>query len=123
MEQIAADLLPETKPENNGNLAALGFLTLGRRTDRKVDDNVYDDRIDVISRGLLGLTVGCARCHDHKLEPIPTTDYYALYGILRSSTEPSSYPVLAPQPDSPERQDFEQRNQTAVSEYIRVHAF
>jgi len=123
MEQIAADLLPETKPENNANLAALGFLTLGRRTDRKVDDNVYDDRIDVISRGLLGLTVGCARCHDHKLEPIPTTDYYALYGILRSSTEPSSYPVLAPQPDSPERQDFEQRNQAAVSEYIRVHAF
>ena len=123
MEQIAADLLPETKPDNNGNLAALGFLTLGRRTDRRVDDNVYDDRIDVISRGLLGLTVGCARCHDHKLEPIPTTDYYALYGILRSCTEPSSYPALAPQPDSPERQDFEQRNQAAVSEYIRVHAF
>ena len=123
MEQIAADLLPETKPENNGNLAALGFLTLGRRTDRRVDDNVYDDRIDVISRGLLGLTAGCARCHDHKLEPIPTADYYALYGIFKSCTEPVSYPVLAPQPDSPERKDFEERNHAAVSEYIRVHAF
>jgi hypothetical protein len=123
MEQIAADLLPETKPENNGNLAALGFLTLGRRTDRRVDDNVYDDRIDVISRGLLGLTAGCARCHDHKLEPIPTADYYALYGILKSCTEPQVYPALAPQPDSPDRKDFEVRNHAAVSEYLRVHAF
>jgi hypothetical protein len=123
LEQLAADLLPETKPENNQNLAALGFLTLGRRTDRRVDDNVYDDRIDVISRGLLGLTAGCARCHDHKLEPIPTTDYYALYGILRSCSEPSAYPALAPQPDSPERTEYEQKNRTARSEYIRVHAF
>ena len=123
MEQIAADLLPETKPEDNGSLAALGFLTLGRRTDRRVDDNVYDDRIDVISRGLLGLTVGCARCHDHKLEPIPTADYYALYGVLRSCSEPAAYPALAPQPASPERKDFEERNHAAVSEYIRVHAF
>jgi hypothetical protein len=122
-EQIAADLLPETTPENNGNLAALGFLTVGRRTDRRVDDNVYDDRIDVISRGLLGLTAGCARCHDHKLEPIPTADYYALYGILKSCSEPQVSPALAPQPDSPDRKDFEARNHAAVSEYLRVHAF
>lgn len=123
MEQIAADLLPEANPDDNRNLAALGFLTLGRRTDRRVDDNVYDDRIDVISRGLLGLTAGCARCHDHKLEPIPTTDYYALYGMLRSCSEPSTYPALKPQPDSPEKREYEEKNKTARGEYIRVHAF
>jgi hypothetical protein len=123
LEQIAADLLPESNPNDNRNLAALGFLTLGRRTDRRVDDNVYDDRIDVISRGLLGLTVGCARCHDHKLEPIPTTDYYALYGMLRSCTEPATYPALKPQPDSPERREYEEKNTAARKEYIRIHAF
>ena len=122
MEQLAADLLPEFKPDNNGSLAALGFLTLGRRTDRRVDENVYDDRIDVISRGLLGLTVGCARCHDHKLEPIPTADYYSLFGILRSCTEPASYPVLKPQPETPESREFEKLNKPACTEYIRVHA-
>src|SRR6185295_6994351 len=46
-----------------------------------------DDRIDVISRGTLGLTVGCARCHDHKFDPIPTKDYYSLYGVFAGSTE------------------------------------
>ncbi|MEI6715183.1 MAG: PSD1 and planctomycete cytochrome C domain-containing protein [Verrucomicrobiota bacterium] len=122
MEQLAADLLPGFKPDQNASLAALGFLTLGRRTDRRVDENVYDDRIDVISRGLLGLTVGCARCHDHKLEPIPTTDYYSLFGILRSCTEPESYPVLKPQADTPESREFDKLNRVACAEYIRVHA-
>jgi hypothetical protein len=49
---------------------------------------ITDDRIDVIGRGLLGLTVGCARCHDHKFDPIPSRDYYAMYSILNSSDEP-----------------------------------
>src|SRR5258708_39729619 len=73
VEQIAADLLPQ-KPDDNRTLVALGFLTVGRRHDAKVDDNVYDDRIDVMCRGLMGLTVGCSRCHDHKLEPVPPPD-------------------------------------------------
>jgi hypothetical protein len=83
IEQLAADRLRDRRP---GSVAALGFLTLGRRFANSTHD-VIDDRIDVVSRGLLGLTVTCSRCHDHKFDPIPTTDYYALYGIFAACTE------------------------------------
>ena len=116
-EQLAADLLPGADPRDNSRLAALGFLNLGRRYDRKVDDNNIDDRIDLISRGLLGLTAGCARCHDHKLEPIPTKDYYALYGIFKSCAEPAIYPVLLPQPASPESAAYDAENRKARTDY------
>ncbi len=85
IRQMAADLLPE--PEKTANLPALGFLTLGRRFLNNIND-IIDDRIDVICRGTMALTVGCARCHDHKFDPIPASDYYSLYGVLRSSHEP-----------------------------------
>ncbi|MGI9444179.1 MAG: PSD1 and planctomycete cytochrome C domain-containing protein [Rubripirellula sp.] len=82
--QLSAD---RTDPTNeNGNLEAMGFLTLGRQFLNPLD--TIDDRIDVITRGLLGLTVACARCHDHKFDPIPTEDYYALGGIIASSQRP-----------------------------------
>jgi len=82
--QLSAD---RTDPTNeNGNLEAMGFLTLGRQFLNPLD--TIDDRIDVIARGLLGLTVACARCHDHKFDPIPTEDYYALGGIIASSQRP-----------------------------------
>src|SRR5947208_13255976 len=76
--------MPE--PQNQRDLAAMGFLTLGRRFLGVVHD-IIDDRIDVLMRGTQGLTVGCARCHDHKFDPIPTKDYYSLYGIFYGSTE------------------------------------
>ncbi len=85
VRQLAADLLPE--PERAANLPALGFLTLGRRFLNNIND-IIDDRIDVVCRGTMALTVGCARCHDHKFDPIPAADYYSLYGVLRSSHEP-----------------------------------
>lgn len=82
--QLAGD---RTDPENKaGNLDAMGFLTLGRRFLNPLD--TIDDRVDVISRGLLGMTVTCARCHDHKFDPIPSADYYSLAGIIFSSDEP-----------------------------------
>ena len=56
----------------------MGFLTLGRRFLNQIPD-IVDDRIDVVCRGTMALTVGCARCHDHKFDPIPTADYYSLY--------------------------------------------
>jgi hypothetical protein len=84
--QISADLLLEEKLCDREDLAAMGFLTLGRRFIG-VEPEIIDDRIDVVTRGLLGLTVSCARCHDHKFDPIPTTDYYALYGVFKSSRE------------------------------------
>lgn len=81
--QIAAD---QVVPAKSPDLAAMGFLTLGRRF-LGVTHDIIDDRIDVVTRGTLGLTVACARCHDHKFDPIPTRDYYALYGVFLSSAE------------------------------------
>jgi hypothetical protein len=92
--QIAADwLVKEGLPERE--LAAMGFLTLGRRFLNNIND-IIDDRLDVISRGTMALTVTCARCHDHKFDPIPTADYYSLYGVLRSSTEPKDHKNAMP---------------------------
>lgn len=90
VEQLAADRLPAGDPQS---LAAMGFLTVGRRFLNNPHD-IIDDRIDVVSRGMLGLTVSCARCHDHKFDPIPTSDYYSLYGVFASSTEPKEGPLL-----------------------------
>ncbi|MFT5323241.1 MAG: hypothetical protein ACI8P0_001088 [Planctomycetaceae bacterium] len=92
--QIAADwLVKEGLPESE--LAAMGFLTLGRRFLNNIND-IIDDRLDVISRGTMALTVTCARCHDHKYDPIPQADYYSLYGVLRSSTEPKDHKNAMP---------------------------
>src|SRR5262249_51063738 len=91
VEQVAADLLPEG--EEPGRLAALGFLTVGRRFLNNNDD-IIDDRIDVVTRGLMGLTVQCARCHDHKFDPVPSEDYYSLYGVFASSAEPPDLPLI-----------------------------
>ncbi len=87
IEQLAADQLD--LGDDKRPLAALGFLTLGRKflNDYQL---INDDRIDVATRGLMGLTVACARCHDHKFDPIPTADYYSLFGIFNSSEEVAS---------------------------------
>ncbi len=97
--QIAGDLLPET----NGRLErlpALGYLALGPIYYKdagcagKAESDEVDDRIDTLCRGFLGLTVSCARCHDHKFDPIPTQDYYALAGIF-ASTQYREAPLAA----------------------------
>ena len=81
--QLAADQIP-TAPKKDH--AALGFLSLGQNPNRDVDlPDVVDDKIDLVTRGLLGLTVSCARCHDHKFDPIPTKDYYSLYGVFANT--------------------------------------
>ena len=71
----------------------MGFLTLGRGFDNNLHDQI-DDRIDTVTRGLLGLTVACARCHDHKYDAIPTADYYSLYGVFASSEAPLELPLI-----------------------------
>ncbi|MFT5122699.1 MAG: hypothetical protein ACI9TH_002838 [Kiritimatiellia bacterium] len=91
IEQLAADQL-DTSAEPR-TLAAMGFLTVGRRFLNKTPE-IIDDRIDVVTRGFMGLTVYCARCHDHKYDPILTADYYALYGIFDNSHEPKELPVI-----------------------------
>ncbi len=92
LEQLAADQLD--LPADSPDLAAMGLLTLGRMFDRNRHD-VIDDQIDVVGRGFLGLTLACARCHDHKFDPIPTADYYSLYGVFASSGEPLNRPRIA----------------------------
>ncbi len=92
IQQIAADKI--VSGEDKGALAAMGFLTLGRRFLNRIPD-IIDDRIDVVARGTMALTVGCARCHDHKFDPIPTKDYYSLYGVFASSIEPKDLPLIA----------------------------
>jgi hypothetical protein len=93
--QIAAD---QAAPDDKRSLAALGFLTLGRRFTGVTKD-IIDDRIDVVTRSTMGLTVGCARCHDHKYDPIPTRDYYSLYGVFQSCLERI---VPISEPESPD---------------------
>ncbi len=103
LEQLAADQLDlgdDPRP-----LAALGFLTLGQRFLNSQHD-IIDDRIDVVSRGLLGLTVTCARCHDHKFDPIPTRDYYALHGVFASSPEPRVPPLILRKSEKPPYESY-----------------
>ncbi|MDG1833374.1 MAG: DUF1549 domain-containing protein, partial [Verrucomicrobiota bacterium] len=104
IEQLAADKLD--LGEDKTPLTALGFLTLGARFSGNIHD-ILDDRIDVTTRGLMGLTVSCARCHDHKYDPIPTADYYSLYGVFRSASEPTLQPTFQPAPDTEERRAFD----------------
>ena len=90
-EQIAGDLLPYASSEERlENQVATGFLALGAHDLNEIDQkqfdmDVADEMINVTTRSMLALSVGCARCHDHKFDPIPTKDYYAMAGIFRSS--------------------------------------
>ncbi|MEN9576645.1 MAG: hypothetical protein RL077_645 [Verrucomicrobiota bacterium] len=90
-EQIAGDLLPASDPkQRDSQRIATGFLAMGAKAFEEQNAEIFrmdviDEQIEVISRSVLGLSVGCARCHDHKFDPIPTADYYALAGILRST--------------------------------------
>ena len=96
IKQVAADKLPPSP--DNSDLAAMGFLLLGRRF-LNVQPDVIDDRLDVLIRGTQGLTIGCARCHDHKFDAITQKDYYGLYSVFASSLEPKELPVVG-KPDS-----------------------
>jgi hypothetical protein len=107
-EQLAADRLVASGQAPPSAQAAMGFLTLGRRFLNNVHD-IIDDRIDVVTRGLMGLTVGCARCHDHKYDPIPQKDYYSLYGVFASSAEPKDLPLVAEPEPTPEYEAFQAR--------------
>ena len=114
IEQLAADQL--ALGDDKRPLAAMGFLTLGRRFLNNQHD-IIDDRIDVVTRGLMGLTVTCARCHDHKFDPIPTTDYYSLYGVFASSIEPKELPLIGEVKRTPEVIAFEKELEKREAEY------
>jgi hypothetical protein len=103
-DQIGADLVEPRQPP--WRLAALGFLTLGRLFDDNPHDQI-DDQIDTVTRGLLGLTVACARCHDHKYDAITTDDYYGLYGVFASTERPYRLPLIESPAAVPGGPEFE----------------
>ena len=107
--QLAADkVLAQQEALPPSSLAALGFLTVN---DTFLGDRLLqnDDRIDVIGRGLMGLTVSCARCHDHKYDPIPSKDFYSLYSVLNSSTVPDELPKIGESSDKAAGAAFQQK--------------
>ena len=119
IEQVAADKLE--LGDDKQPLAAMGFLTLGRRFLNNPHD-IIDDRIDVVTRGMMGLTVSCARCHDHKYDPIPIADYYSLYGVFASSHEPGDKPFISDAIDPIQRAAFDEerkRREDKLNNYKR----
>ena len=100
-DQLAADLMPTSKSQP-GTLAALGFLTGGDQFQGNRND-IINDQIDVVSKGFLGTTVSCARCHDHFFDPVPTRDYYSLHGIFNSCIEPEELPIIGRPEDQKEQ--------------------
>jgi len=116
LEQLAADLLPDaTAPD----LRALGLLGIGRSFSSNADAEALrvDDRIDVVGRGVLGLTLACARCHDHKFDAITIQDYYSLYGILGSIETPVDLPETGRPAGSPALLEHEGQRAAAIAAY------
>ncbi len=103
-EQIAGDLLPAAPGETDGQridrLVATGFLSIGPKMlacddGTKMELDIVDEQLDTLSRAFMGVTMSCARCHDHKFDPITTKEYYALAGILKSTKTMENFKVVA----------------------------
>ena len=116
-EQLAADLMPA---EAKAPWTALGFLAVGPHANRNQQETL-DDWIDVTTRGLMGMTAACARCHDHKYEPIPTEDYYALRGVFASTVrlhplDEKNLPLVTDyKPNPRERNDYQKKRQVIAN--------
>ncbi|HEX8200729.1 MAG TPA: PSD1 and planctomycete cytochrome C domain-containing protein [Isosphaeraceae bacterium] len=125
-EQIAGDLLPAASPDDRRQqLVATTFLALGNSNLEEQDKpqlvmDVVDEQLDVIGKGILAQTIACARCHDHKFDPIPTRDYYALAGILRNARilehDNVSKWMEVPLPMPPDREAAVREHEARVSE-------
>ncbi len=121
-EQIAGDLLPAGDPgQRSRQLTATAFLALGPTNYEEQDKqqlrfDIIDEQLDTIGKAVLGQTIGCARCHDHKFDPIPQRDYYALAGIFASTRTLANYTDnVARWVDAPLSMDGEQE------EKLRAH--
>ncbi|MDB5391915.1 MAG: hypothetical protein JWM11_7561, partial [Planctomycetaceae bacterium] len=131
-EQVAGDILARSGPPElyASRVTATGFLAVGKRYGYAPNPDYqhldFADAIDSVGRSLLGLSIGCARCHDHKYDPITAADYYALYGIFQSTKwsfpggeelkRPAHFPALVP-PDEAARRD-----QVKATELARLDA-
>lgn len=122
--QLAGDVICKnlSPAERNAGIIATGYLAISRRFGHDIDKRkylMYEDTIDNLGKAFLGLTISCARCHDHKHDPISMRDYYALYGIFDSTTfsfpgcEPKQQPrdlvPLASEQSQSEREAWEKR--------------
>lgn len=100
-QQLAGDLLAAGDDgEKRTLLTATGFLTIGPKVLAEVDEakmqmDIIDEQLDTVGKAFMGLTLGCARCHDHKFDPISTADYYGLAGVFKSTRAMESYTKLA----------------------------
>ena len=101
VEQLAGDLLaPVDESNRHENLIATGLISIGPKVlaevnEAKMQMDIIDEQIDTVGRVFLGLTLGCARCHDHKFDPIDTADYYGLAGIFKSTRTMETYTKVA----------------------------
>jgi len=118
IEQLAADRLPDLA-KDDPRLAALGFITVGKRFDNM--DDTIDERIDTTSKAFMALTVACARCHDHKFDPIPSADYYSMHGIFSSTIEPLVEPAIRGTRSAPPavRADYERQMKQLMDENVK----
>src|SRR4051794_4410877 len=101
LEQLAGDLLPtQTTAERHENLIATGFLALGPKVlaepdEKKMELDIVDEQLDTLGRTVMGLTLGCARCHDHKFDPVTAADYYGLAGVFVSTKTMENFKKVA----------------------------
>ncbi len=120
-EQIAGDLLPDAGDEG---VVATGYLALGAKMlaeddPKKQELDIIDEQIDTTSKTYLGLTVGCARCHDHKFDPIPSRDYYALAGIFKSTKTMLNFKNMAEWNERPLGSRADQAKLSEIEAQIR----
>jgi len=125
-EQIAGDLLPQTDSRalNNRRLIATGFLVLGPKVLAEVDEvkmemDIIDEQINTIGQAFMGMTFGCARCHDHKFDPISTEDYYGLAGVFKSTSSMESFTKIARWNEYPVASDEEQKRYDTATDIIK----
>lgn len=132
--QLAGDLLPtENDALRRERLTATGFLSLGPKVlaepDKdKMQMDIVDEQIDTTGRAFLGLTLGCARCHDHKFDPLPTTDYYALAGVFKSTRTMESFKTIArwyehPLPTPEDQQRLKQHEAAVAAKKAEIEQF
>jgi hypothetical protein len=100
--QLAAEQLVDWNGPEKEHLAAMGFLSLSKNGRSEL---IIDDRIDTTFRGMMALTVACARCHDHKFDPIPTKEYYSLYSVFSNSLDVAT-PVIGEPKSGPEYETY-----------------
>ena len=121
-EQIAGDLLPDA---GDDGVVATGYLALGPKMLAEDDPvkqelDIIDEQVDTLSKTYLGLTVGCARCHDHKFDPIPSRDYYALAGIFKSTKTMLNFKNMAEWTERPLGSKVDIEKLTAIESQIHT---